>query len=215
MIVAVSAHTMRRIMLLISANGPCPLPLHPPPSKSAVSQDVIAGLVRLPPSREHERCSGASHAPIRLRMPQLKRVVLALGNRLIYRDTFEEALAELTGGPASAAPALAAVTSVPAPAAAGQGLPALAERLRSLRDQAEQLARELQTLRGRKRFESDLTRLVLPWRSSITWATPMRKRSSLTSSHCQRRYTRPARQFRQVSSARSPNLSRKIRGPYL
>lgn len=82
------------------------------------------------------------------RMPQLKKVVLAMGNRLIYRDTFEEALAELTGGPAPARPALAAVTSAPAPAsaAAGQGLPALAERLRRLRDQAEQLARELETL---------------------------------------------------------------------
>ena len=44
-------------------------------------------------------------------MPQLKKVVLAMGNRLIYRDTFGEALAELTGGPASGAPALAAVTS--------------------------------------------------------------------------------------------------------
>ena len=33
------------------------------------------------------------------RMPQLKKVVLAMGNRLIYRDTFEEALAELTVGP--------------------------------------------------------------------------------------------------------------------
>ena len=34
------------------------------------------------------------------RMPQLKKVVLAMGNRLIYRDTFDEALAELTGTPA-------------------------------------------------------------------------------------------------------------------
>jgi uncharacterized membrane protein (UPF0182 family) len=33
------------------------------------------------------------------RMLQLKKVVLAMGNRLIYRDTFGEALAELTGGP--------------------------------------------------------------------------------------------------------------------
>lgn len=80
------------------------------------------------------------------RMPQLKKVVLAMGNRLIYRDTFEEALAELTGGPGPARPTLAAVTSAPAPAATGQGLPALAERLRRLRDQAEQLARELETL---------------------------------------------------------------------
>ena len=80
------------------------------------------------------------------RMPQLKKVVLAMGNRLIYRDTFDQALAELTGGPAPARPALAAVTSAPAPAATGQGLPALAERLRRLRDQAAQLARELETL---------------------------------------------------------------------
>src|SRR6266567_3466611 len=80
------------------------------------------------------------------RMPQLKKVVLAMGNRLIYRDTFGEALAELTGGPASAATALAAVTSSPAPAATGQGLPGLAERLRRLRDLAAQLARELETL---------------------------------------------------------------------
>jgi len=80
------------------------------------------------------------------RMPQLKKVVLAMGNRLIYRDTFEEALAELTGGPAPARPALAAVTSAPAPAAIGQGLPALAERLRRLRGQAARLTRELETL---------------------------------------------------------------------
>lgn len=49
------------------------------------------------------------------------------------------------------------VTSAPAPPTTGQGLPALAERLRRLRDQAEQLARELETLkkkRGRNRFES-------------------------------------------------------------
>ncbi len=34
------------------------------------------------------------------RMPQLKKVVLAMGDRLIYRDTFDEALADLTGTPA-------------------------------------------------------------------------------------------------------------------
>src|ERR1019366_5480339 len=32
------------------------------------------------------------------RMPQLKKVVLAVGNRLVYADTYELALAELTGG---------------------------------------------------------------------------------------------------------------------
>jgi uncharacterized membrane protein (UPF0182 family) len=80
------------------------------------------------------------------RMPQLKKVVLAMGNRLVYRDTFEQALAELTGGLAPARPAVAAVTSAPAPAATGPASPDLAERLRRLRDQAAQLARELETL---------------------------------------------------------------------
>ena len=32
------------------------------------------------------------------RMPQLKKVVLAVGNRLIYADTYDQALAQLTGG---------------------------------------------------------------------------------------------------------------------
>jgi uncharacterized membrane protein (UPF0182 family) len=82
------------------------------------------------------------------RMPQLKKIVLAMGDRLIYRDTFVEALAELTGGstpPGSALPAAAPVAA-PALAATEQNLPALAERLRRLREQAEQLARELEAL---------------------------------------------------------------------
>ena len=33
------------------------------------------------------------------RMPQLKKVVLAVGNRLIYADTYEEALTQLSGLP--------------------------------------------------------------------------------------------------------------------
>jgi hypothetical protein len=32
------------------------------------------------------------------RMPQLKKVVLAVGNRLIYEDTYEQALAKLSAG---------------------------------------------------------------------------------------------------------------------
>src|SRR6185437_17132389 len=39
------------------------------------------------------------------RMPQLKKVVLAMGNRLIYRDTFDQALAELTTGAPPGTPA--------------------------------------------------------------------------------------------------------------
>jgi uncharacterized protein len=82
------------------------------------------------------------------RMPQLKKVVLAMGDRLIYRDTFVVALAELTGGPAPPSPAVPAAASAAAlpPAATAQDSRALAERLSRLRDQAEQLARELEKL---------------------------------------------------------------------
>ena len=82
------------------------------------------------------------------RMPQVKKVVLAMGDRLIYRDTFQEALAELTGTSAVAQPAVSAATSTPATAHAAtvQDSSSLAERLSHLREQAEQLARELETL---------------------------------------------------------------------
>jgi uncharacterized membrane protein (UPF0182 family) len=39
------------------------------------------------------------------RMPQLKKVVIAMGNRLIYADSYEEAVQRLTGQEAPAAPA--------------------------------------------------------------------------------------------------------------
>ena len=42
-------------------------------------------------------CRADLHPVIAGTMPQLKKVVLAMGNRLIYRDTYEEALAELAG----------------------------------------------------------------------------------------------------------------------
>ena len=82
------------------------------------------------------------------RMPQLKKVVLAMGDRLIYRDTFDEALADLTGAPAAVKPASAVVASTSAPVqdVSGKNIPVLAERLRHLRDEAEQLARELEAL---------------------------------------------------------------------
>ncbi len=38
------------------------------------------------------------------RMPQLKKVVLAMGNRLIYADSYEQALAEINGIPGVAPP---------------------------------------------------------------------------------------------------------------
>ena len=87
------------------------------------------------------------------RMPQLKKVVLAMGDRLIYRDTFEQALADLTGGPGSSPPAATAAAAAasspaaaPTPAAIQQPSTALAERISHLRDQAEQLAKELDAL---------------------------------------------------------------------
>ena len=49
------------------------------------------------------------------RMPQLKKVVVAVGNDLIYRDTYEQAIAELTG------------LQPPATAAAQPGKPAAGE----------------------------------------------------------------------------------------
>src|ERR1700722_16129645 len=58
------------------------------------------------------------------RMPQVKKVVLAMGDRLIYRDTFQQALAELTGtfAPAEAAAPAAASTPSAAQVAPGQNL---------------------------------------------------------------------------------------------
>jgi uncharacterized protein len=82
------------------------------------------------------------------RMPQLKKVVLAMGDRLIYRDTFDEALADLTGSPMPSRPPAATVasSSAPAPTASAKNVPTLQERLRTLHDQAEQLTRELEQL---------------------------------------------------------------------
>jgi uncharacterized membrane protein (UPF0182 family) len=57
------------------------------------------------------------------RIPQLKKVVLAVGNRLIYTDTYDEALAVLSGSQPEQSPAaqnsaqVSAATPAPAPAA--------------------------------------------------------------------------------------------------
>jgi uncharacterized membrane protein (UPF0182 family) len=98
------------------------------------------------------------------RMPQLKKVVLAMGNTLIYRDTYDEALAELAGlAPAVAAGAKPAAGS-PAPAAAPPGasmsnatLEILRQHLRRYRELSgqgrwEEAGKELQAL------ESELQR---------------------------------------------------------
>src|ERR1035438_4681106 len=54
-------------------------------------------------------------------MPQLKKIVLAVGSRLIYADSYDEALAQLSGG----AQQLIQQASAPGPAPAPQpGAPA-------------------------------------------------------------------------------------------
>src|SRR6185312_3478803 len=55
------------------------------------------------------------------KMPQLKKVALAMGNTLIYTDTYSEALAQLAGTPVEHAEAQnpsAAPESTPSPPAA-------------------------------------------------------------------------------------------------
>ncbi|MBV9507081.1 MAG: UPF0182 family protein [Acidobacteriia bacterium] len=54
------------------------------------------------------------------RMPQLKKVVLAVGNRLIYADTYDQALAQLSAG----AQELVQEASQPGPAATSAAAPA-------------------------------------------------------------------------------------------
>ena len=102
------------------------------------------------------------------RMPQLKKVVLAMGNRLIYEDTFEQALGELSGGDVF----LSSLTqdgqgtdpgetqaadgdTLASPEGSGvsrQRLRAITVRVRRLRRQASQLVDEIE------KIEKDLER---------------------------------------------------------
>ncbi len=74
------------------------------------------------------------------RMPQLRKVVLAAGNRLIYTDTYEQALAQLgAGAPAAPAPVQQAkAPPVPVPAALDPRVQAVREHLRRYRELAAQ-----------------------------------------------------------------------------
>jgi uncharacterized membrane protein (UPF0182 family) len=79
-------------------------------------------------------------------MPQLKKIVLAVGNRLIYADTYDQALAQLsTGTPmavqsavSTAAPAGTAVPALPAAAGTDARLIRIREHLRRYREFAAQ-----------------------------------------------------------------------------
>jgi uncharacterized membrane protein (UPF0182 family) len=78
------------------------------------------------------------------RMPQLKKVVLAVGNRLIYADTYDQALAQLSGGAqeliqqASAAAAATPAVGSPGSATPDPRLARVRDHLRRYRDLAAQ-----------------------------------------------------------------------------
>jgi hypothetical protein len=72
---------------------------------------------------------------VQARMPQLKKVVLAVGNRLVYADTYEQALAQLGGGggsvPATENPGSSATPAAPlAPQAAQKNVDPRIESIR-------------------------------------------------------------------------------------
>ncbi len=73
-------------------------------------------------------------------MPQLKKIVLAVGSRLIYADSYDEALAQLSNGAqqliqqATTAGAQAPATGTPAAAASGAGASRSEQRLARVRD---------------------------------------------------------------------------------
>lgn len=78
-------------------------------------------------------------------MPQLKKIVLAVGNRLIYTDTYEQAVAQLSTGAqelirqaAAPAPAAGAQPAAPVSATADQRLERVRAHLRRYRDLAAQ-----------------------------------------------------------------------------
>jgi uncharacterized membrane protein (UPF0182 family) len=77
-------------------------------------------------------------------MPQLKKVVLAMGNTLIYRDTYEQALADLGAGmttttssiqpPAETTAASAAAAPAASPPKSAQAQSAGDPRVQTMRD---------------------------------------------------------------------------------
>jgi hypothetical protein len=85
------------------------------------------------------------------RMPQLRKVVLAMGNRLIYEDTFEQALRQLSVEPVRRArPDRDMLTQAgegaPAPPLEAQPASTRDARLRSIETSLQQLRRQAQQL---------------------------------------------------------------------
>jgi uncharacterized membrane protein (UPF0182 family) len=77
-------------------------------------------------------------------MPQLKKIVLAVGSRLIYADTYDDALAQLSGGAqqlirqATAPPAAGATPAASAAPATDARLARIRDHLRRYRELASQ-----------------------------------------------------------------------------
>jgi uncharacterized membrane protein (UPF0182 family) len=81
------------------------------------------------------------------RMPQIKKVVLAMGNTLIYRDTYQQALADLAGAEGSSAPV------APAPAAGAAAAPApVSPNMQMQLDRIRQHLQRYQELAGQGRW---------------------------------------------------------------
>ena len=79
------------------------------------------------------------------RMPQLKKVVVAYGNELIYTDTYEQALAQLAGAAGQAV--LVTKESKPGEPAAGQPVsvsPDVARRIETLRQHMDRYRKAAQ-----------------------------------------------------------------------
>src|SRR5207253_413039 len=94
------------------------------------------------------------------RMPQLKKVVLAVGNRLIYTDTYEQGLVQLSTGveliQQSAAPAAPAAPGTPSPPPGDPRLQRVRDHLRRYRELAAQgkwseAGKELEAIEGEVR----------------------------------------------------------------
>ena len=78
------------------------------------------------------------------RMPQLRKVVLAMGDRLVYEDNFELALAELGYLEQEQAAEVARVAAEAADPGSVPRLPTLAERVDELKRQLQLVANELE-----------------------------------------------------------------------
>ena len=82
---------------------------------------------------------------LRGRMPQLKKVVVNVGNNLIYADTYEQALAQLAGSPGpapvpapTAPPPAVTTTSAPAPVISDTRIQSIRDHLRRYKELTSQ-----------------------------------------------------------------------------